>query len=381
MHVQLRSDDDNRTGGVVDTFTEQVLAEAALLTLQGIRQGLQGAVAFALDGTGFLRVVEEGVDRFLEHALLVAEDDLRSLDLDEPLEAVVADDDATVQVIDVGSGETAAIERDERTEIRRNNRDHLHDHPFGTVDVLGLFEPLDDRQTLEHFGLALLGGLLGHGLAELLRQGDDVDLLEEVVNTLRAHLGDELVRIVIGEVAVLRDAGHDFEVLVLGEEVEFLAAALTRADDHVLLIIDDGLQLLGRHAEQGGNLVRGALEVPDVGDGDGQGDMAHTLPAHLLFGHFDAAPVADDAAVADPLVFSAIAFVILGRTEDLLAEKTVFLRLIGPVVDRFRFQDLAAGPRDDVLRGSQGNADPLEIALDFVLFIVESRHISKMGCQ
>ena len=33
-HLQLRTDDDNRTGRIVNTLTEQVLTEAALLTLQ-----------------------------------------------------------------------------------------------------------------------------------------------------------------------------------------------------------------------------------------------------------------------------------------------------------------------------------------------------------
>ena len=37
-HLQLRTYDDNRTSRVVNTLTEQVLTEAALLTLQRVRQ-------------------------------------------------------------------------------------------------------------------------------------------------------------------------------------------------------------------------------------------------------------------------------------------------------------------------------------------------------
>ena len=44
MHVEFRTNDDNGTGAVVDTLTKEVLAEAALLTLEGIGQGLQSAV-------------------------------------------------------------------------------------------------------------------------------------------------------------------------------------------------------------------------------------------------------------------------------------------------------------------------------------------------
>ena len=83
---------DNRTGAVVHTLTQEVLAESALLTLEGVGQGLEGAVAFALDGRRLLGVVEEAVHSFLQHTLLVAQNHLGSLNLDELLEAVVADD-------------------------------------------------------------------------------------------------------------------------------------------------------------------------------------------------------------------------------------------------------------------------------------------------
>ena len=92
--------------------------------------------------------------------------------------------------------------------------------------------------------------------------------------------------------------------------------------------------------------------------------------------YLDAAAVADDAAVADSLIFAAVAFVVLGRTEDLLAEKTVPFRLVGPVVDRFRLEDLAATPVDNIFRRCKGDADSLEIALYLVFLVIESRHIS-----
>ena len=37
-HLQLRTDNDNRTSGIVDTLTEKVLTEASLLTLQRVRE-------------------------------------------------------------------------------------------------------------------------------------------------------------------------------------------------------------------------------------------------------------------------------------------------------------------------------------------------------
>ena len=43
IELQIRADDDNASAGVVDTLAEQVLAEAALLALEHIGQGLERA--------------------------------------------------------------------------------------------------------------------------------------------------------------------------------------------------------------------------------------------------------------------------------------------------------------------------------------------------
>ena len=136
VHVKLGAYDDNRTGRVVHTFTEQVLTETSLLSFKAVRKGLEGTVGVGLDGVGLAGVVEEGVHGLLEHTFLVAENHFGSLDLYELLQAVVADDDPAVQVIEVGCGETSSVQWNEGSQIRRNNRDDFHYHPFGTVDVL-----------------------------------------------------------------------------------------------------------------------------------------------------------------------------------------------------------------------------------------------------
>ena len=93
----------------------------------------------------------------MQHALLVAQDDFRSVNLHEALQAVVADDDATVEVVQVGGGKTTAIQRNERTQFGRCHGNNLHNHPLGTVDALfhTLAECLDDLQTLQGLVLAL----------------------------------------------------------------------------------------------------------------------------------------------------------------------------------------------------------------------------------
>ena len=63
-------------------------------------------------------VVEQGVDGVLKHALLVVDDDRRGAQVHEPLEAVVAVDDAAVEVVEVGCGEAATVELDHGAQVR-----------------------------------------------------------------------------------------------------------------------------------------------------------------------------------------------------------------------------------------------------------------------
>ena len=50
-HLQFRTHNDNRTGGIVDTLTKEVLAETSLLTLERIRERLQRTVRLTLHGS------------------------------------------------------------------------------------------------------------------------------------------------------------------------------------------------------------------------------------------------------------------------------------------------------------------------------------------
>ena len=66
-------------------------------------------------------VLEERVAGLLEEALLVENHDFRSPQGLDMLEAVVAVDDAAIEVVQVGGREASALERDERTERGRDN--------------------------------------------------------------------------------------------------------------------------------------------------------------------------------------------------------------------------------------------------------------------
>ncbi len=473
VQAQLGAGHDDRAARVVHALAEQVLTEAALLALEHVREGLEGAVAGAGDRAAAAAVVEQRVDGLLQHALLVVHDDLGRAEVQQPLEAVVAVDHAAVEVVEVAGGETATVELDHRAQLRRDDRDRLEHHPLRPVGAAA--ERRGHLQALQGARLALaLRGL--DGLAQVLGLGLEVDLAEELLDRRRAHAAleevgeavrgaepllhlaeellvgldltglevlereprageavDRLLRVALdvlerdvgllaqirlgllavgvgqltARLGVLRGAVA-LEVvdpvlvlvgeaggLVLAEPLDAAVEALAQLEEALLLVdaelldrgvdlvlkavelagaavlvhlgddrggeVEDLLKLLGGDVEHVADAARDALEEPDVADRGGQVDVTHALTTDLGPRDLDATALADDALVADALVLAAVALPVLGRTEDLLAEEPVLLRLERAVVDRLGLGDLARAPLPDLLGGGQTDRDGVEV--------------------
>src|SRR5436189_2671384 len=108
--------------------------------------------------------------------------------------------------------------------------------------------------------------------------------------------------------------------------------------------------------------ARQSLEEPDVADRRRERDVSEAFAAHFGLRHFDAALVADHAAVLHALVLAAQALPVGDRPEDLRAEQAVPLRLERAVVDRLGLGHLAVRPRGDLLWRRQADPDRVEIA-------------------
>ena len=333
VHIQLGADHDDRTARVVDTLTEQVLAEATLLALQGVGERLEGAVGLGLDTGDLAAVVEERVYRLLKHALLVAHNDLRSLDFHQALEAVVADNDAAVELVDVGSGEAATIERNKGTQVGRDDGDDVHNHPLGTVVhtaslhvLLRLTERLNHIEAFE--GILLAGhGSFARGLGtELIGKLVEVKVAEKLVERLGTHAGDELVGVGVGELIIaFRQRVFDVVILFFRQQIEFLYRvlvkhSLARLHNDVFFVIDYLIELLRGHIEKSTYFIGKRTEEPDVGNRDHKFDVTHALAAHLFLGNLHTATVADYALVTDALILSAMALPVAGRAEDAFAK-------------------------------------------------------------
>src|ERR1019366_4481705 len=125
--------------------------------------------------------------------------------------------------------------------------------------------------------------------------------------------------------------------------------------------VEDGLEVAQRTIEDVPDTAGQSLEEPHVRTRRSQFDVAEALAAHFRERHFDAALVADHAAVLHAFVLAAQALPVGDRAKDTRAEQAIALRLEGAVVDGLRLGYFPVRPAPDLLRRSQANADRVEI--------------------
>ena len=136
--------------------------------------------------------------------------------------------------------------------------------------------------------------------------------------------------------SALGDAGNHIERASL-----LINNHITWIDDDVTLIVYNRVKFLGSQSQQVTNLVGQRAEIPDVCYRHNKLDVTAALTAHLLLGDLNTTPIAHDVAIANALVLTAMALIVLYRTKDALAEETVALRLIGTVVDSLGLEHLS----------------------------------------
>ena len=350
VELQLRADHDDGAAGVVHALAEQVLAETALLALERVAEGLERAVVRSAENAAAAAVVKQSVNGFLEHALFVAHDDVRRAQFHELLQPVVAVDDAAIEIVEVGSGEAAAVQRHQRAQLRRKNRNHVQNHPFRLVAALA--EGFENFEALGELDPLLQRRIHLHLFAKLFGKLFHFDAAEKFLDGFGAHLGVELAGIFLLEFAVLVFE-QDF---ALAENGDFAGI-----HDDERFEVQNALEIAHGNVQQVADAARQALEEPHVRTGRSQLDVAEALAADLAQGDFDAALVADNAAVLHPLVLAAQAFPVGDGAKNLGAEEAVALGLERAVIDGLRLGDFAVGPRTDFFRARQADANGIEI--------------------
>ena len=364
VHLQVRTNHNHGTAGVVHTLTEQVLTEAAALALQHVGKGLQRTVA----GTGHVAtmatVVKQGVHSLLQHAHFVALNHLGSLKSGKLAQTVITVDNAAVQVVQVTGGKATTGQRNEGTQVRGNYGQRGKHHPLRLATAHA--EALHQLKALGQLTLILLGIGLFHLLAQLVHKGIQVDGGQKALNSSSTHacLGS-VIAVVL----------HKLLVLFLGQNLAaFDAGHIAGIDNDVILVVDDAFQVAGGQVEHEADAAGHTLVEPDVSHRHSQIDVAHALTTHAGGSHLHAAAVTDHALVLGALVAATGAFHVAGRAEDAFAEQTTLLRLEGTVVNRLRVLDLAAGPAQDIIRAGHGDANLIEV-LGLLVVKVVKRHI------
>ena len=214
INFELRSNNDNRTARIVNTFTEKVLAEASLLTFKHIGKRLERAVVRARYGASAAAVVDEGVNGFLKHSFFVADNDARRAEIKQLFKAVVAVDNAAVEVVEVARCKASAVKLNHGTKIRRNDRNNVKNHPFGAV--AGVFEGFNNLKALENFCL-FLAGCGFKRFAQLAVKGVNVNFAQQLLDSLGAHSDAEgfIVIVVFLNVLILL-FGDDLALFNIG---------------------------------------------------------------------------------------------------------------------------------------------------------------------
>ena len=356
VQLQLGSHHDYRTARVVDALAEEVLAETSRFSLERVAERLQRTVVGASQDAAPAAVVEHGVHGFLQHPFLVTDDHLGGAQFHQLLEPVVAVDHAPVEVIQIGSRESAAVQRDQRPQLGRNHRDHIQDHPLrlipGLAERIHNFKPLGILHALELRGFRL------HGHTQLIGHLLHVHALEQLFDGLCAHHRPELAWKLL----------HQGPEFLLVQKLLELHGRLARIDDHIGLEVQHALQVAQAYVEQVTDAAGKPFEKPHVRAGGGQLDVPQPFPADFGEGDFHPALVAGHAPVLHALVFSAQAFPVGHGTENTRAEQPVLFGLERPIVDGLRFGYLPVRPCPDLLRRSETDSNTVEISAQIRFF-------------
>src|SRR5713226_7776747 len=350
VELELRADDDDGAAGVINPLAEQVLAKAALLALESVGQGFERAIVGPAKHAATAAVVKQRVNGFLEHALFVAHDDVRRAQFHELLQAVVAVDDAAIEVVEVGRGEAAAVQRHQRAQLRRKHRNNVENHPFRLVAALA--ERFQHLEALGELDALLERGVHLHFFAQLFGELVDFDAAEKLLDGFRAHLGDELTGIFLGELAVFLFR----QDLALAQDRDFIGI-----DDHERLEVENAFEVAHGNVQQVADTAGQALEEPYVRARRSQLDVAKALATNLAERHFHAALVANHAAVLHALVLAAEALPVGDRAKNLGAKQAVAFRLEGAVIDGLRLGDFAVRPGTNFFGTRQADANGIEI--------------------
>ncbi|CDB20738.1 predicted protein [Blautia sp. CAG:52] len=264
INLQFRSNDDYGTSGVVNSFTQQVLTETSGFTFQHIGQRFQSSVTRSGYRTATATVIDQRIYSFLQHTFFISYDNIRGSQLQQSFQTVVTVDDTTVQIIQVRCSKTSTVQLYHRTQIRRNNRYNIHDHPLRSVT--GFPECFYNFQTFDDTGTFLSGCIFQSGF-QFYGFCFQVYGLQQLFDRFCAHTYTEGVSKLFSCFLVFSLCQHLFQLQI----------GITRIEDNIIRKIQNSLQCSRRQIQDQTHTGRNSLEVPDMRYRRCQFNMSHTL--------------------------------------------------------------------------------------------------------
>ena len=328
MQLQTRANNNHASSRIINAFTKQVFTKTTLLTLDHIGQGFQRTIRGTQHRPLAAIVIKQSVNRLLQHPFFVADNDFGCVQVHQFPQAVIAVDDTPIQVIQVTGRKVATVQQDKRAEIRWDDRDHIEDHPFGSI--VTVTNGLDNFEPVDQVFLFLFGTSLIEFDSQLLGQLDQIQFIEQLTDRFGTHIRLK------GSISKLGPRGA---ILFFGEQLLWFQFGRTRIDDHVILEVDHFLKRTGFHVQQVPEPGRHRFKEPDMNHGCSKFDVPHSLTANTTVSDFHTTAVTDHALVLHSTVLAASTLPVLLRSENTLTEQAILLRTISSVVDRFGFLD------------------------------------------
>ena len=238
MQFQLRARHNHRTTREVDAFAQKVLTEAALLAFQHVRQRFQWTFVLSSDHPATTAIVKQCIDRFLQHTLFVAHDDIWRTQFDKTLQTIITVDHPTIKIVQVRRCKATTIQGHQGTQFWWNHRDHGQDHPFWTVARFD--KTFNNLQTFYDFFRLQFTCRFGEINTQLLSFTLKINQRQHFADRFSADVGSEGIH----AVNVLR-----IEEFLLVHQLAIGQVSQARLDDDVVFKVQNPLKITQSHIQ------------------------------------------------------------------------------------------------------------------------------------
>ena len=241
------------------------------------------------------------------------------------------------EVVKVRGSKSAAVKLNHRTDIRRNYRNSVKNHPFKLIAAV--VESINNIKPFKKSYSLLTCSTLKF-CSKFITKLSNINSLKKLFNSLGAHACLKVV---------LVSFSH-FSIFFFIKNLHLFKWGVTGIGNNVKCKIKHLFKVSRADIKYKTEAARNTLKIPNMRNRSCKLDMTHALTADAGFCNLNAAAVTDNSLITNSLIFTAMTFPILHRSENSFAEKTVTFRFKSSVVYCFRLCYFAVRPFTNLLR-------------------------------